>query len=464
MRSVGFQPAEPINVWAVSDGRAGIENQAVGLAEALARRTPIRLTTKRVQDSRAVVVAAERASCPPRAQRLHRVRRHRSRLGPTSGSAAAAPRFRSPWACGDWSNAATLVVQLQDPRVNPREFDVVVPPIHDGLEGQNVLADRRRLSSRDARQGSIEAVLDYPAPLEDMPLAALRGADRRQVQAPGHLRQTRARHRGHARERAARNRRHADGDAVAAHQRGGAAAISHLARAALRGVLRRRRRSIPISRCSARPTTSSSPPTASTWRPKPPPPASPCTFSPSTARRQTRALSPKSRAPRLRAHLHRRARNLDLSAAPGNRSRRRRGAHRLRRTRAPLTQASFRAAAKSVVVDRLGQYRRGRQFGRQISDEVVAGAKHNGHSKRYKLDRQPHARSPSEVAVEDCRVRGRLGKHALGVIDRGGRSLTARSLDFPAARPSPCATRGSSSTTRILVSSSIACFGPRGPR
>ena len=49
MRSAGFQPAEPINVWAVSDGRAGIENQAVGLAEALARRTPVRLTTKRVQ-------------------------------------------------------------------------------------------------------------------------------------------------------------------------------------------------------------------------------------------------------------------------------------------------------------------------------------------------------------------------------------------------------------------------------
>ena len=28
---------------------------------------------------------------------------------------------------------------LFDPRVNPREFDVVVPPIHDGLEGANVM-------------------------------------------------------------------------------------------------------------------------------------------------------------------------------------------------------------------------------------------------------------------------------------------------------------------------------------
>ena len=48
MRSVGYQPAEPLQIWAVTDGRAGIENQAVGLAEAIARRAPIKLTTKRV--------------------------------------------------------------------------------------------------------------------------------------------------------------------------------------------------------------------------------------------------------------------------------------------------------------------------------------------------------------------------------------------------------------------------------
>jgi hypothetical protein len=40
MRSAGYQPAEPLSVWAVSDGRAGIENQALGLAEAIARRAP----------------------------------------------------------------------------------------------------------------------------------------------------------------------------------------------------------------------------------------------------------------------------------------------------------------------------------------------------------------------------------------------------------------------------------------
>ncbi|NQV81203.1 MAG: mitochondrial fission ELM1 family protein, partial [Alphaproteobacteria bacterium] len=37
------------------------------------------------------------------------------------------------------SQGATFVVQLQDPRVAPTHFDLVVPPAHDGLAGPNVL-------------------------------------------------------------------------------------------------------------------------------------------------------------------------------------------------------------------------------------------------------------------------------------------------------------------------------------
>ena len=38
----------PLRVWVVSDGRAGIENQGLGLAEALAALRPIELSVKRV--------------------------------------------------------------------------------------------------------------------------------------------------------------------------------------------------------------------------------------------------------------------------------------------------------------------------------------------------------------------------------------------------------------------------------
>lgn len=138
MKSVGYQPAEPINVWTVSDGRAGIENQAIGLAEAIARRTPIRLTTKRVRLRTpwrwlpAGFVPAPRQALSDGSDPIE---------APWPDILIGCGRASIPFAIGvrQWNAGKTFVVQLQDPRVNPREFDVVVPPIHDGLEGANVL-------------------------------------------------------------------------------------------------------------------------------------------------------------------------------------------------------------------------------------------------------------------------------------------------------------------------------------
>lgn len=167
MRSVGYQPAEAVNVWAVSDGRAGIENQALGLADALGRRTPVTLTTKRVQ-LRTPYSWLPPGFVPAPQQAL------------TIDSDPIQPswpdifigcgRASIPFALGvrEWSRGKTFVVQLQDPRVNPREFDVVIPPIHDDLEGQNVLPIVGACH-RVTPEKLDEAVLSYPAPLEDMP-------------------------------------------------------------------------------------------------------------------------------------------------------------------------------------------------------------------------------------------------------------------------------------------------------
>ena len=38
----------PLRIWAVSDGRAGIEAQALGLAEAVGRLRPAHILTKRI--------------------------------------------------------------------------------------------------------------------------------------------------------------------------------------------------------------------------------------------------------------------------------------------------------------------------------------------------------------------------------------------------------------------------------
>lgn len=167
MRSVGFQPAEPLEVWAVGDGRAGIENQALGLAEAIARRAPARITIKRVR------LRTPWSWLPPGLTPA-------PRAALTLNSDAIEPPWPDIWiGCGrasiplsmgvrGWSKGRTFVAQLQDPRVNPREFDVVVPPIHDRLEGQNVLPIVGACH-RVTQERLDQAQMDYPIALDDYP-------------------------------------------------------------------------------------------------------------------------------------------------------------------------------------------------------------------------------------------------------------------------------------------------------
>lgn len=124
-----------LSIWVVSDGRAGIENQALGLAEAVQRLTPAELTIKRVQ-------------WRPLFDKLPVGLKTSAMLGPASDLMIA------PWpdlwiasgraslplslAVRRWSDGGTFVVQTQDPRLSPARFDMVVAPAHDGLSGDNV--------------------------------------------------------------------------------------------------------------------------------------------------------------------------------------------------------------------------------------------------------------------------------------------------------------------------------------
>lgn len=136
MQTVGYQPAKTLRIWTVTDGRVGIENQALGLAEAIARRTPAEIVRKHVQ------LRTPWSWLPPGF-----IPAPRQAL--TTGSDMIDPPWPDVWiGCGRaslplsmgvrlWSQARTLVVQLQDPRINPREFDIVIPPAHDDLEAPN---------------------------------------------------------------------------------------------------------------------------------------------------------------------------------------------------------------------------------------------------------------------------------------------------------------------------------------
>lgn len=121
--------------WAISDGRAGMANQVRGLADAIGLPVEVKTVHPRLPWTLLPVTAWP---APLNA------------LGPGS-STFTPPLPKVAIGCG-WrsipyvlaikrlSGGATFTVQLQDPRIDPKHFDLVVPPEHDNLEGVNVEA------------------------------------------------------------------------------------------------------------------------------------------------------------------------------------------------------------------------------------------------------------------------------------------------------------------------------------
>ena len=131
----------PLSVWVVSDGRTGIENQALGLAEAIQRLFPSVITVKRIRWR----AAFDKWPSALKAGWM---------LDPSSDAVTPAPGEVWPdiWiATGRAtlplsatvrrrSEGRTLVVQTQDPRWRNAAYDLIVAPVHDRVEGSNVLS------------------------------------------------------------------------------------------------------------------------------------------------------------------------------------------------------------------------------------------------------------------------------------------------------------------------------------
>ena len=158
----------PLSVWVVTDGRAGIENQALGVAEAVARLRPAEIVVKHIL-------------WRPWLRRLptRLVPWPRLVLDPTSDQVA--PPWPDLWiangrasiplsiAMRRWSGGRTLVVQLQDPLRDPALFDVVAPPGHDELEGANVFPligapNRIKGEALERASRDFAALADLPRP------------------------------------------------------------------------------------------------------------------------------------------------------------------------------------------------------------------------------------------------------------------------------------------------------------
>lgn len=125
-----------MRIWAVSDGRAGMEAQAQGLGEAIARLRPARLEIRRIAYRGRIGRLPWRLIWPPRS--LLRPGGDLSPPWPDIWIATGRATLPFSTRMKRWSQGRTFVVQTQDPRTSLSAFDLVAPPLHDGLAGPNV--------------------------------------------------------------------------------------------------------------------------------------------------------------------------------------------------------------------------------------------------------------------------------------------------------------------------------------
>ena len=133
-----------VTCWVVTDGKAGMENQCLGLAEALGLkpvvkrirlRTPWRQLTPFLRHGLRWAFSAKGDSiAPPWPDLLIATGRH---------SVPASLYVRR--ATLKTGHARTFTVQLQNPVIDPSRFDLVVVPRHDTLTGPNVMTTRGAL-------------------------------------------------------------------------------------------------------------------------------------------------------------------------------------------------------------------------------------------------------------------------------------------------------------------------------
>ena len=123
----------PLRIWAVSDGRAGMEAQVLGLAEAVARLRPAHIAPKRIAWKAGLGRLPWRL-IPPAARAGDPI------AAPWPDIWIAAGRATLPLSTRmlKWAEGKTFVVQTQYPRAPLERFDLVIPPAHDGLAGPNV--------------------------------------------------------------------------------------------------------------------------------------------------------------------------------------------------------------------------------------------------------------------------------------------------------------------------------------
>ena len=124
----------PLTCLIISDGRRGIENQALGLAEAAGRLRPIEIIPHKIDNG-----AAFKAASPTLQFALKNKPADYAMNGPLPDIAIGCGRQAiAPLLALKKAAPGIFTVYVQDPRMDASRFDLVVTPEHDALSGPNV--------------------------------------------------------------------------------------------------------------------------------------------------------------------------------------------------------------------------------------------------------------------------------------------------------------------------------------
>ena len=127
-------PDDALSCWIISDGRRGIENQALGLAEAVSRLRPLNIYGHIIENGKAFAAANPRLQFALKSKHTdYGLPKYVPDIAIGCGRQAIAPLMALQKA-----HPSTFTAYIQDPRIDPQAFDVVFAPEHDDLTGSNV--------------------------------------------------------------------------------------------------------------------------------------------------------------------------------------------------------------------------------------------------------------------------------------------------------------------------------------
>jgi len=125
---------EGLSCWVISDGRRGIENQALGLAEAASKLRKLSIDTHSLSSGRAFKAAAPLMQFAIKSNlKDYKLPSRTPDLAIGCGRQAIAPLLALKKA-----DPGCFTAYIQDPKIDCDRFDLVIAPEHDDLKGRNV--------------------------------------------------------------------------------------------------------------------------------------------------------------------------------------------------------------------------------------------------------------------------------------------------------------------------------------